>query len=202
MGRTIWLTFSLWLCLAQPAYAHSPFPGVEGFYVGLLHPFSTPPQALLIIGLALLVAGVAQNRLLVSFGVFLCITLASLVAGLWVEDNDGYLYAAALVACALAALWPRPFLPVVLAMILLAGFLIGQVSIPDPGPTRDRIITMTGSYVGANIGLLWLTAGAISIKERFTQDWVKIAFRIVAAWLGAISLVMLALQFAAVDAAA
>ncbi|MGI9366059.1 MAG: hypothetical protein ACR2O8_12805 [Rhizobiaceae bacterium] len=190
-----------WLCLALPAHAHSPFPGIEGFYVGLLHPFSTPPQALLIIGLALLVAGVAQNRLLVSFGVFLFTTLVSLVGGLWIEDSDGLLYASAVVVSALAALWPRPLIPVVLVMIFLAGFLIGQVSIPDPGPTRDRIVTMGGSYAGASIGLLWLTAGALSIKERCTQDWVQVAFRVVAAWMGAISLVMLALQFAAVEPA-
>lgn len=60
---------------------------------------------------------------------------------------------------------------------------------------------MTGSFVGANIGLLYVAGAVIFAKDRFTQQWVQLAFRVVSAWLGAIALVMLALQFA-VDGAA
>ena len=54
LRKLAWLAFAAW---PVPAYAHSPVPGIEGFYIGLLHPFSTPAQALLMLGLGLLIGG-------------------------------------------------------------------------------------------------------------------------------------------------
>ena len=109
---------------------------------------------------------------------------------------EAAMFAVAFVAFACFALSPGKLPPVAILLSAIGGFLIGYVSIPDPGPTQGRAITMAGSLVGANVGLLYIYAVILMVKERYTWQWVGVAFRVVAAWLGAISLLMLALQFA------
>ncbi len=187
------------LLAAGPAQAHAPIAGIEGFYIGLLHPFSTPSQALVMVGLGLLIGGFAAVQVkwqLVSF--LVCVFLGVFLGSAdW--EPDAMLFALAFVACAAAALIPGKLVPLTLAMAAVGGFLIGSISIPDDGPVRDRIITMSGSVVGANIGLLYIFGIIHVVRERYTWPWVDIAFRVAAAWLGAISLLMLTLGLAAVD---
>jgi hydrogenase/urease accessory protein HupE len=185
-----------------PACAHSPVPGFEGFYTGLFHPFSTPSQALLILGIGLLAGGFDVARARWYLGAFLAATLFGLFMGgmfpgSGAADVDAILFAAAFAACAWSALGPGKLAPIAIALVAIGGVLIGILSVPDPGPTRDRIITMTGSVLGANAGFLYVLGFVLFVRDRFMWEWVKIAFRVVAAWLGAISLVMLALGFAA-----
>ncbi len=195
--RCTWAwAFLAWSISAFPVQAHSPVPGIEGFYVGLLHPFSTPAQALLMIGLGLFIAGLEQAHMRNVFSAFFITMLVGILPGIWIAEPDTAMFGVAMAVCALAALWPGTPLPLALAMIAVGGLFMGQVSIPDPGPERDRIITMSGSFVGANIGLLYVAGGVFFLKERYPQQWLQIGFRVAAAWLGAISLVMLALSFA------
>lgn len=148
------------------------------------------------LGLGLFVGGTSRLGIQTSVAVFPVAVLASLFTGVWLEEPNIVLFTFAVIVCALAALWPKVFFFVVLLMVALGGFLIGQISIPDPGPLRDRVITMTGSLVGASVALIYIAGGAVYVRERYRQKWVNIAFRVVAAWMGAISLVMLALEFA------
>lgn len=187
-----------WLPLvvgASPAHAHSPVPGIEGFYVGLVHPYSTPSQALLMLGLALATVRLEMGMLRWLLGCFLLASLAGLVLGPHVSDPDPFLFAAAFAACALAALAPRRLVFLAIVLAGFGGYLIGEISIPDDGPMRDRLFTMSGSIVGANLGLLYLFGINSVIRERFTWPWVDVAYRVVAAWLGAVALLMLALGF-------
>ena len=96
-----------------------------------------------------------------------------------------------------AALMPGRLIGVAVLSVAIGGWMIGALSVPDPGPLRDLLFTLSGSVVGANLGPLYIFGIRQAIQERFTQPWVAIAFRVAAAWLGAISLVMLALQMAA-----
>ncbi len=188
-----------WLPLAVgagPACAHSPVPGIEGFYVGLLHPFSTPSQALLMFGLALLVSGFAVDKTRWNLAAFLIATFAGLFAGSATSDLDVPMFTVAFAAAGLFALATGKVLPLAVSLAAIGGFLVGEASIPDDGPVRDRVITMAGSIVGANLGLLYLFGIMHVIKERYTWPWVSIAFRVAAAWIGAIALLMLALGLA------
>ena len=193
--RLAWLAV---LAGPTPAFAHSPVPGFEGVYVGLIHPFSTPSQALLMIGSSLLVGGFSTERARWLLLGFLIASLVGLAVGPRIPDIDPYLFALAFVACAFAALVPGRLMLLAIASLSFGGFLIGQVSIPDDGPTRDRLFTMLGSMIGANVGLLYLFGIYLVIRERFTWPWVGVAFRVVAAWLGAIASLMLALRYAQV----
>lgn len=195
----VWaIAWLLFIAGAGPAYAHSPVPGIKGFYVGLLHPFSTPPQALLLVGLGLLVGAFDTGKVRWLLGTFLIASSAGLILALGSEALDATLYAAAFLACVVAALLPGKIIPVAIAITAFGGFLIGEASVPDAGPPRDRLFTMSGSMVGANIGLLYIFGIIHLVRERFVWAWVAIAFRVAAAWVGAVALLMLALKWAEV----
>ena len=190
--KLAWLTFAAW---PAPAYAHSPVPGIEGFFTGLLHPFSTPAQALLMLGLGLLIGGFDNRLVRWPFAVFVSATLLGILVGVGIGWIDALMFATAFVACALAALSPGRFLVVSVAVVAAGGFWIGLMSLPDPGPLRDRIITTLGSFMGASLGLLYIFYVLTFVRES-NWNWVPIAFRVAAAWIGAITVLMLALLFA------
>jgi hydrogenase/urease accessory protein HupE len=192
-----------WLCagLAMavwpgPAHAHSSVPGIDGFYVGLFHPFSTPSQALVILGLGVLAGGFSPIRARWLLGAFLAATLLGLFLVSGSLPIEAMMFAVAFLASTSFALRPGYLLPLAIGLVAVGGVLIGTVSVPDPGPIRDRVITMTGSIIGANIGLLYVFGLILFVREHYSWNWVGIALRVLAAWLGAISLVMLALQYA------
>lgn len=192
-GRLAWLPL---LAGAGPVHAHSPVPGIEGIYVGAIHPFSTPSHVLLMVGLGLLAgahkAEIARWMLAGFLGACLC----GLVFGPRDGIGDATVFAMAFITCSFTALFPRRLLPLAIGLICVGGVMVGVLSIPDDGPARDRIFTMSGSFVGANLGLLYLFGICLVIRERCPWPWVDIAFRVAAAWLAAIALLMLALGFA------
>jgi hypothetical protein len=189
--RLAWLPFLLG---ADPAFAHAPIPGIKGFYTGLIHPFSTPSQALLMLGVGLLIGGLAVEKIRWNWGTFSVSLLAGLFAGSNSLQPDAMMFASAFAACSVAALFPGRLMPIAIALSAIGGFLIGSVSIPDDGEMRDRIFTMSGSIVGASVGLLFIFGLILVIRERYTWPWIGTALRVVAAWLGAIALLMLALE--------
>ncbi len=182
------------LFLTSPAYAHSPIPGVLGFYHGLLHPFSTPSQALLMLGLGLLAGGFEKT----FARWFLLAFFLSLIAGLigpYAGLTDVALYALAIVVSALAAVSHKRLFPLAVLCVAIGGYLIGTVSVPDGGLLRDRVIVMSGSFLGANLSLLYISGLIYLVNERVSWDWTPIAFRVAAAWIAAVSAIMLAMEF-------
>ncbi|SLN60316.1 hypothetical protein PSA7680_03173 [Pseudoruegeria aquimaris] len=178
------------------AFAHAPVPGIKGFYIGLLHPFSTPAQALLMLGVGLLAGSFALERAKAPIAAFVGLSLVGLFAGSaeWVLDPA--MYGIAVIACTHAALAPGRGVPLAALVLGVGGLVIGAASIPDAGPARDRAFTMTGSLFGAGMGLLYIAGLSAIVKERFAAPVVQIGFRVLAAWTGAIALVMLALLYA------
>ena len=71
---------------------------------------------------------------------------------------------------------------------------MGIVSTPDPGPLGAMIITIAGTYVGANLALFYATGGIGWLRDRFNKPWALIGLRIIAAWIATISCLMLALN--------
>lgn len=80
-----------------------------------------------------------------------------------------------------------------LALTALGGWLLGVVSLAEPGPVQDRIITSAGAVLGANLGPFCLYGLSQFARERFPRPWLAIALRVAGAWLAAIALVMAAL---------
>ena len=154
------------LYAAPPAQAHSPVPGIEGFYVGLLDPLSAAPQALVLLGLGLLIASFDKSKAVWQLVAFAAASLAGIVLGASLLRFDAALLATATVAGALAAFAPSRQWVVCLVLAVIGGFYVGAVSIPDPGPVRDRIITVSGSFVGANLALLYVFGAIVYAKEK------------------------------------
>ena len=185
-------------CALAPtdAAAHAPIPGLMGFYVGMLHPLSTPPQLLALLALGLMLGQQFPRDFVVCWIVFAICCFAGMVLGQTVGmqgTEDAWLLAICAIAASLAALLPNGF---VLPWLVLAGgcgLLVGIVSTPDPGHWRPTLITLAGSFVGANLALLFSTGGVGWLTEHFSQPWVRIGLRIIAAWIAAISFLMLAL---------
>ena len=71
-------------------------------------------------------------------------------------------------AYASAALGARK--PAVLAISIAAfgACLFGEACFPDDGPIRDQLFMMSGSMVGANIGLLYLFGIIHFVPARYT----------------------------------
>ncbi len=196
LRRFAWIPF---VVTASAAHAHAPLPGIIGFYAGMVHPFSSPSQALLLLGLGLLVGGFAPERAKLYLAVFLLLTLLGLVFGTAGASFETGMLIVAFAACSLAALAPGRAWLIVFGLTAVGAALIGAVSIPDDGPLRDRLFTMSGSFLGANLSLLYLWGGSQFLRRRFPQGVTKIGLRVLAAWLGAIALLMIALGFAVVD---
>jgi hydrogenase/urease accessory protein HupE len=169
--RLGWIALVVW---PFPASAHSPIAGIKGFYTGLRHPFSTPPQALLMLGLGLMIAGVFPSRVLWPLGVFAVAMVGGMMTTGFFGQLDMAMFGVAFVACGLSALATGRLLPAMVAVAAVRGVYMGVASLADPGPTRDRIITTLGAFVGANIGLLLLAGIPTLIQERYTWTWVPV----------------------------
>ena len=185
--------------LPQAARAHSPFPGAEGFYLGILHPLSTPGQLLALLAIGVMLGWRWRDAFARSWAGFAIAALVGIVLGqleIRLDGEEVYLLLIAVIAATLSALYPKGH---VLAHVILAsagGLLIGLLSTPDPGPRAATIITIAGSFVGANLTLFYVSGAVGWVRERFTQHWVEVGLRVAAAWIAAVALLMGALAFA------
>ena len=190
-GQQLIVFFCVYQLCASPANAHAPVPGIEGFYIGLIDPLFAAPQLLLLTTLGFLIAGFENREVIGLLPAYLLATLVGIVFGAGVSQAGGALLGAAIVCGAAAAAAPGRFLFLAIVAAIAAGFLIGAVSIPGPGPVRDRIITVSGSFVGANLGLLYIVGAVLFIKDRFPYDRTYAALRTVAAVAGVVVIVLL-----------
>ncbi len=193
--RAAGLGLGILVGLTGAAQAHSPVPGIEGFYVGLLHPFSSPAQILLILGSGLLIGGFPRDRVRWLLAAFLAFSFAGLFwSGGDVSDTLAYIVAIA--TSALAAASANRLFPAAVGCVAVAGLLLGATSAPDGGLRWDRPVTMSGPFAGLNILMLYLSGCVVVLNERVQWAMLPVAFRIAAAWIAAISSMMLAINFA------
>ena len=191
------LVASLGFCVLAPqARAHSPLPGIEGFYSGLLHPFVSSDQVLVILAIGLLFSSFPMHKLRHPFAALGLGLLAGLVLGMPRASPAPWLFGLAVVCATTAALAPGRGLPFAIAFGLGAGALLGWASLPEAGPLRDRLFTMSGAVVGAGLGTFYLTGALEMLRERWNAPWCTIGARIVGTWLSAIALLMLSLHLA------
>jgi hypothetical protein len=171
------------------SFAHAPMPGVEGFYVGLLHPAGAPESLLcaFAVGLVLGMAGSTLARK--AWGLFVVALALGLVWSYARETaaTSAWLpLAIALAAAASAVLGKARWLTIGLGAA--GGMAIGLASAPDPGPAGAVVITLAGTFVGANLLLLLAFGGVDIARERLRAAWFMLAARVLAGWLIAIIL--------------
>jgi hydrogenase/urease accessory protein HupE len=180
------------------AFAHGrPIPGLEGFYLGLAHPLSAPPQLLALLALGLLLGQSWPREFIIAWRAFALAAIGGLalgVAGYGHSFGERALLVIALAASSLAAIAPASVIVPVTMVAGAGGLFLGMVSTPDPGPLGAMIITIAGTFVGANLAFFYASGGIGWLRDRFDKPWALIGLRIIAAWIAAISCLMLALN--------
>jgi hydrogenase/urease accessory protein HupE len=192
-----WLLLALALFWPAPAWAHSPIPGIQGVYWGMLHPFNSEPQILALCALSLVI----QQRLPDSEDVFhsfwvSCLAGAGVAAvGLSGFNPEMLLIIVAIVAGVVAASAIRLPLPVLLMLGISCGLLRGYLSWPDPGAKGDMMLTALGAVIGTVV-IVILLAGILEMLWKAKRwSWLPIAVRVAASWVTAIAVLLGALLF-------
>ncbi len=175
------------------ARAHTPIAGIGHFYSGALHPFVVPAQLMALIALGMLLGQRGIARL---WGVVLAFAaatglglLATAPAG--APDTDLWLLLCSLLTALMIALArpvPRLWLAVGAAAI---GLLAGLGSSPDGLAGGARWGSLAGTWVGCVLCVLWMA----TVTEAAVRPWLKVAVRVVASWLAASAMLVLALSW-------
>tara|TARA_R110002110_G_scaffold42948_2_gene134153 strand:+ start:5655 stop:6260 length:606 start_codon:yes stop_codon:yes gene_type:complete len=175
------------------ASAHPVAEGLDPFSAGLLHPVLAPNQIMLLLALGLWAGQQGKAHLHWPLGLLLTGLLSGGVLAALDEQATllPYLPYLALSSALglLAALSLR--LPVVCtaALALLAGGLTGHDTLLHARLTNDGTIGIIAA--GLAVLLICFNAGWLASKAK--KFWMQIALRITAAWLTALSLMMLGL---------
>jgi len=182
-----------WVLVPMGAEAHSPIPGIAPFYSGALHSFVVPAHLLSMLGLGLWVGQRGldfADRAVLVFAVALAAGLAlSATAG---EPDTDLLLLAGGAAVGLIVALARPMPIVVMVAVAAAlGLALGLGSTPDGLVGSKRWVTLAGTWLGGLLGVMWFAAMA----EFATRPWLKIAVRVVASWVAASALLVLALSW-------
>ena len=172
-------------------------PGIEGFYVGLVHPFTVAAELLVLLGFSLLVG----QHLSIRENMWKAFALGSIIGlglaiGAWVTFEPVLpMLALSVISGLIVASAISLALPVAVLVSATIGFLMGQVSLSDHGPLAAMAFTTAGAVLGAHMLFFVLTAGLFMLKNKVKLSWIPIAFRVAGSWLSAISLLLAALAF-------
>ena len=194
----LWL-LAAGLLLPGLASAHSPIKGLGDLYNGLLHPLFVPAHLLLVIALGLLLGQQGVRRNLAAVLAYIAGLVAGLILawrGLVLHDaasQELSVLAAAVAAGLLAVIAWRLPVGMLAALALLAGVLLGLDSGQLELMGRARAVALFGSGVSLYLLLLYPMSLAESAGRR---HWLSVGVRVVASWITASALLVLALLLA------
>jgi hydrogenase/urease accessory protein HupE len=187
------LLIAMSLAVPSSAYAHSALPGSEGFANGLLHPVSTPTHVLVIIALGLFIGQRPPLDLKTPLPVFvpvLALALALTLTGKITVVLQPVLLVIALVLAALVAL--QKSMPPLANRVLagVAAFAIGLDSGIESGSMAKVLQTLLGIWLMVILLVVNVAHYASMAAEK--AEWLRVGIRVLASWIVAISLLMLA----------
>lgn len=188
------LLFLSLMFLPQLALAHSPIKGIGSFLNGMLHPLLVPAQVLIILALGLWIGQHQPAKNKASVLVFLFATIVGLVVSYFSMTNDVSLLllmgATIIGLIIISGITLPPVFTIFLG--LFAGFIVGLDSAQEALTGKAKILSLFGSGVGIYFLLLY----AMAISETLSvRHWQIIAIRVIASWLSASAMMVLALSF-------
>ncbi|MDP1687147.1 HupE/UreJ family protein [Hydrogenophaga sp.] len=187
-----------WLLLLAcplPALAHGSIPGATVFYTGFLHPFLAPAHAISLAALALWLGGQGEARkgLLIN-ALALGLLLGALLAGTLGDPNTDLALLVLALACSLmvALQWKGPRWWVACVTFAL-GTAVALGSGDPAFSGMPRLSLLGGGCIGAVVlvGQIAFWVDELVVRHRLRP--ALIAVRIVASWLSAITLLLVAL---------
>lgn len=188
---------------SDPGQAHTAAPGLGGFTSAMVHAVTESPAPLVLMALGLLLGSADEKTLASGFVVFavaMLLALAvTLTAGVLVDQTVPLLVLALVAGLSTASALPLPPL-VPKALACAAGAFFGVLATPDPAPLVTVAYAVAGGLVAACWTLMCIAAAVFMARQRWDAPWLKIGLRVLGSWIGAIALLLLALQFAPVSA--
>lgn len=175
---------------------------MEGFWRGTLHALSDPVQMLTLLALGLWVGQQSLGFMRVALITFFGAAIIGVGLGLatqWPQTHLGILESTALGLAALTAALValgRPFPLLLYGGAAGAALLNAILNTPEPGATGAVAMTTLGSFVAIHAVVLFLSGGIDYARESYGWPLIPIAVRVLAAWILAISALMLALPAA------
>jgi len=180
--------------LPQLALAHSPIKGIGSFLNGMLHPLLVPAQVLVILALGLWYGQhqPAENKSSVLIFLFATIT-GLVVSNFSITDDVSLLLLIGATVIGLIVVSDIKVPPVFYIFLgISAGFMVGLDSAQEALSGKEKVISLFGSGVGIYFLLLY----AMAISETLSvKHWQIIAVRVIASWLSASAMMVLALNF-------
>ena len=165
----------------------------------MLHPFISPAHLLALLTLGLLFGqrGVVASRHAMgslvgamALGLWLSLRLAH-----WPEPDVALLALGTVfgLGVALALRWPAWLLP---ALAALVGLAVGIGSAPDGMAPAQRGAALIGTLIGASLCTACLAGAVHHLTHHRQRPWALIGVRVVASWLSASAILVLALALA------
>lgn len=177
---------------APAAHAHTTVEGLDKFTNGLIHPLFVTTHVLLLVALGLLVSKQRPfdpRKPLLAFAIA---ALAGLAMGLKPLPPAILIGAAVAIAIVLAADW-KLHAKLRIPFAILAGLLLGMDSHPENLPDRMALLkAVLGVWIGLNV---WFMTAAYYPSLLPEKKWASYAVRILASWIIAIAVMVLALSF-------
>lgn len=178
-----------------PALAHGSIPGANVFYNGFLHPFLAPAHAISLAALALWVGGQGEARKGVMINsLALGLLAGALLAGTLGDPNTDIALLVLALGCSLmvALRWQGPrWWMASITFALGAAVALGS---GDPAFSgMPRLTLLGGGCIGAVILVGQIAFWVDELVVRHRLGAALIAVRIVASWMSAISLLLVAL---------
>jgi hydrogenase/urease accessory protein HupE len=165
------------------------------FVNGLLHPLTSMPHVLVLVGLGLMAGRQRPLKLkpmIWSFAPVSALALALTLTG-WIRQvHPAVLTGLALVAGAFLALDKIPPAPVMVALFAGAALFMGLDSAVEVESGWKQFKTLSGTWISLNAVLFDL---AIYVSLGAQAKWLQIALRVVGSWIIAIALMVLAFSF-------
>jgi urease accessory protein len=177
---------------SSAASAHSPVPGIGHFYSGMLHPLLVPAHLMAIVAMGLWIGQRWPGNGGALAAALLMVPVGMAAGGLtgWPHGELAVLCLTAAVCLAVAAARAMPV--AVLATVGgVLGALLGIDSMPDGLRGQPLWLSLAGTWLAVLLGMALM----INIAEVATRPWLKIGQRVLASWMGAAALIVLALTW-------
>lgn len=180
------------LAASPAAHAHSTVEGLGEFTNGLIHPLFVTAQVLLLIALGLLVSKQRPfdpRRPLLAFAIAVLAGLAIPLPGV----PPVYLLATAVAAALVLATDWQLHTRLRIPFAVVAGLLLGIDSHPEHAADPMAFLKAAlGVWTGLNV---WFMTAAYYPSLLPEKKWAGYAVRVLASWIIAIAVMVLALSF-------
>jgi urease accessory protein len=163
---------------------------LQAFVDGLLNPLTTPAHVLVLLALALLLAGQPQRyAVLLVFALALAAGFLAIVLAVETTPARTVLLA---VAAALGVIVAAAWAPKLLAWLFaaIAGAALALDSPPQAVTITEAYATLAGTAVGACAMLVVVSA----VAAHAHADWQRLGVRILGSWIAASAILVLAVQ--------